>query len=88
MKTVATALCLGASLFLSSLVVIPPALAQQDEFNAADANGDGALSMEEITAVAKTTTAENYAAVDLNGDGTLQYDEFEIGVEEGFIVLD
>lgn len=81
MKTVATALACGA-LLVSSL-----ALAQEDRFKSADANGDGALTLEEVTAAAPDTTADKFAAVDLDGNGTLSYDEFELGVEEGYIAL-
>jgi len=81
MKTVATALVCGA-LLASSLAV-----AQEDRFKSADANGDSALTLEEVTAAAPDTTADKFAAVDLDGNGTLSYDEFELGVEEGYIAL-
>jgi len=82
MKTVAPALAFAA------LLVTYPALAQQEQFTAADTDGDGFLSFEETVAVASKTTPENFKAIDLNGDGKLDYDDFEIGVEEGFLVLD
>ena len=81
MKTVATALLVGA------LFGVSPALAQQDVFTGADADANGSLTKEELATVAPETSDEDYAAVDLNGDGSLQYDEFEIGVEEGFVVI-
>jgi len=64
----------------------PAALAQEDKFKAFDTNGDGTLSVEEVAAGMPETTLDNIAAVDLNSSGSLTYDEFEIDIEEGFLV--
>lgn len=61
-----------------------PASPAGDLFDDADANGDAVLTFDELTSVLPQATPEEFAAVDLNADGKLNYDEFELGLDEGY----
>jgi hypothetical protein len=52
------------------------ALAQDARFAAADADGDGAVSLAEAQALFPDMTEEDFAAADGDGDGALSEDEF------------
>lgn len=49
-------------------------------FKQADANADGALSMEEVATVFPGTTEDQFKAADANGDGALSEEEFAAAV--------
>ena len=70
-KTIAVA---ALALFASTSVYAAEA------FKQADANADGALSMEEITAVFPDTTEDQFKAADADGDGALSEAEFAAAV--------
>lgn len=53
-----------------------PALAQEADFAAVDANADGLVSMEEATAAGWDWTEDQFKAADGDGDGSLNADEF------------
>ena len=80
MKTVATALAASALLFSSF------AFADEETFNATDANGDGVLSVEEIQAAFPTTSEETFGEIDANGDGTVDLEEFDDALDSGALV--
>lgn len=61
-----------------------PASPSGDMFDDADANGDGVLTCEELTAVLPEATCAEFEKADLNHDGKLEYDEFELAVTEGY----
>ena len=82
MKTVATALAASA-LLISSFAF---AFADEETFNATDANGDGALSVEEIQAAFPTTSEEIFGEIDANGDGSVDLEEFEAALDSGTLV--
>jgi Ca2+-binding EF-hand superfamily protein len=51
-----------------------------ESFKQADANADGALSMEEVLAVYPGTTEDQFKAADADGDGALNEVEFAAAV--------
>ncbi len=51
--------------------------AQAVEFVVADADGDGAVTMEEAMAALPSVSSEMLAAADTNGDGVLSQPEYE-----------
>ncbi|GKX33326.1 MAG: hypothetical protein MnENMB40S_09440 [Rhizobiaceae bacterium MnEN-MB40S] len=53
------------------------AVAGAVEYSAADANGDGQVTLMEAQAVLPEASVEMIAAADLNGDGILTSTEFE-----------
>ena len=64
-------LALGLSAFSMA------AYAQAVEFVVADANGDGAVTMEEAMAALPTVSSDMLAAADTDGDGILSQPEYE-----------
>jgi hypothetical protein len=80
MKSVATALA------ASALVVSSLAFADEEKFKAADANGDGALSSEEVMAAFAGTTQEAFGTADADGSGSLSLEEFTAALGAGTIV--
>lgn len=52
---------------------------------AADANGDGVLTLDEVRAVMPEVTAESFSAMDLNADGALDAAEVEAAQEAGLM---
>lgn len=77
MKTVATALSLGA--LLASSV----AFADEAAFKAADTNADGALSVEELMISIPEATESDFTEADSDTNGTLSYEEFETARVKG-----
>ncbi|TMV08695.1 EF-hand domain-containing protein [Ruegeria sediminis] len=53
--------------------------------SAADANGDGMLTIEELQAVIPDLEAEQFASMDVNGDGSLDQDEVAAAQEAGLL---
>ncbi|SMO40746.1 hypothetical protein [Ruegeria faecimaris] len=53
--------------------------------SAADTNGDGVLTIEEVQAVVPDVDANGFAAMDANGDGALDQDEVAIAQEAGLL---
>ena len=53
-----------------------PALAQMADFQSADADGDGLVTMTEAADVGYEWTPEQFAQADANGDGGLSEEEF------------
>ncbi|WP_170717925.1 hypothetical protein [Ruegeria profundi] len=53
--------------------------------SAADANGDGVLTIEEVQAVVPEVNADTFSAMDANGDGALDADEIAIAQEAGLL---
>jgi hypothetical protein len=54
-----------------------PALAQTPDFKKADANGDGAVTLDEAKAAGLDWNEEALAGFDLNSDGVLNAEEFK-----------
>ncbi len=52
---------------------------------AADANGDGVLTIDEVQAVMPEVTVESFSTMDLNADGALDAAEVEAAQEAGLI---
>ncbi len=53
--------------------------------SAADANGDGVLTIEEVQAVSPNVDADTFSAMDANGDGALDADEVAVAQEAGLL---
>lgn len=51
----------------------------------ADANGDGAISMEEIKQVHPDVTEDVFAAIDADADGSVSEEEYQAAVEAGVL---
>ena len=67
------------SLFAVGLAA--PSFAQ----NAADANGDGLLTLDEVQAVFPDITPESFSAMDVNADGALDGDEIVAAQDAGMM---
>ncbi len=52
---------------------------------AADANGDGVLTIDEVQAVMPDITAESFNAMDLNADGALDAAEVQAAQDAGLM---
>lgn len=50
-----------------------------------DADGDGAISFEEMLAAYPATTEEDFAKVDTDGDGAVSADELAAAQEAGLV---
>jgi opacity protein-like surface antigen len=70
MKKVVLALGLAA-------LLAGPALAQEMDFTAVDADGDGQVTMEEAAGAGWDWTEEQFKAADADGNGVLSQEEFE-----------
>lgn len=68
---------------LSALAVGLPTLAAAQ--SAADTNGDGVLTIEEVQAVVPDVDADTFSAMDANADGVLDVDEIAIAQEAGLL---
>lgn len=68
---------------ISALALGLPTLAFAQ--NAADTNGDGVLTIDEVQAVVPDVDAEGFAQMDTNGDGALDQDEITIAQEAGLL---
>ena len=75
MKKVVIALGLAA-------LISGPALAQEMDFAAVDADGNGQVSMDEATAAGWNWTDEEFKAADADGDGALSEEEFAAAAGE------
>ena len=51
----------------------------------ADANGDGALSMEEIKEVHPDVTEDIFAAIDADASGSVSEEEYQAAVDAGVL---
>ncbi|WP_298848033.1 hypothetical protein [uncultured Ruegeria sp.] len=68
-------------LSIAALAVPGVVLAQ----SAADANGDGVLTIEEVQSVVPEVDADTFSVMDANGDGALDADEIAIAQEAGLL---
>jgi EF hand len=57
-------------------IVAAPALAVEVDFEVVDSDGNGMVTMEEVTAAGWEWTEEEFTAADTNGDGSLSAEEF------------
>lgn len=62
---------------VAGLFASTAAIAAEGGFAAADANSDGALTMEEMLTVMPSITAEQFQAADADGNGSLSEAEFQ-----------
>lgn len=67
---------------LGLLILSAPALLAQD------ADGDGLVTMEELTAAYPDVTEEAFTEADTNGDGALNAEELAAAREAGLIPMD
>lgn len=68
---------------LAAVALALPTLAAAQ--SAADANGDGVLTIEEVQAVVPEVNTDTFSAMDANGDGALDADEIAIAQEAGLL---
>ncbi|WP_420587021.1 hypothetical protein [Ruegeria sp.] len=68
---------------VTAITLALPALAVAQ--SAADTNGDGVLTIEEVQAVMPDVDAEGFSAMDANGDGALDADEIAVAQEAGLL---
>jgi len=61
------------------------AMAADSTFVAVDTNGDGALTMEEVSIAMPQATNEAFAAADIDQNGTLSEDEFVAALNDGVL---
>ncbi len=66
-----------AAAAIAGLFASTAAFAAEADFASADANSDGAVTMEEVLAVMPGMTAEQFNAADADGSGTLSEEEFK-----------
>lgn len=66
-------------------LVALPAAAMAADYVAADGNGDGMLSLEEVQAILPEVTTDIFIAVDADGDGLLNQDELAVAQTEGLM---
>jgi hypothetical protein len=78
MKTLALAIA-------STAFVAGAALAGDAKFTAADTNGDGALTLDEVAIAMPEATPDAFATADLDQSGTLTEDEFVAAVNGGVL---
>ena len=62
-----------------------PAIAASEGTIAMDTNGDGVITLDEMTAVFPDVTTENFIDADDNGDGLLDDAEIVAAQEKGLI---
>lgn len=74
---------LPAILFTGAIAVSVFALAADARFAAADADGDGAVTMEEAKVALPALTEDAFKAADADESGALSEEEFVGGLEEG-----
>ncbi|WP_170381053.1 hypothetical protein [Ruegeria atlantica] len=68
---------------LTALAIGLPALAIAQ--SAADENGDGVLTIEEVQAVLPEMNTDTFSAMDTNGDGALDEAEIAVAQEAGLL---
>ncbi|SHH18487.1 hypothetical protein [Marivita hallyeonensis] len=73
-----------AKLIALGLIALPGAALAAD-YVAADGNGDGMLSLEEVQAILPEVTTDTFIAVDADGDGLLNQDELAVAQTEGLM---
>lgn len=71
-------------LIAASLVTLPMA-AMAADYVAADGNGDGMLSLEEVQAVLPEVTTDTFMQADSDGDGLLNADELTVAQADGVL---
>jgi hypothetical protein len=72
------------TIFLSSTIAVIFA-GGLSAATAADANGDGVLTIDEVQAAMPDVTAEDFSTMDLDGSGTLDAAEIEAAQEAGLM---
>lgn len=73
-----------AKLIALGLFIVPVSAFAAD-YVAADGNGDGMLSLEEVQAILPEVTTDTFIAVDADGDGLLNADELAVAQTEGLM---
>jgi Ca2+-binding EF-hand superfamily protein len=68
-----------------ALTLAVPAMAQEGDFAALDANGDGFVTMAEFQAVMPEVSVDAFMQADTNADGALNEDELTTAQEEGIL---
>lgn len=71
---------------IALMAITVPAFAMAQA--AADANGDGVLTLDEVQAVYPDVTADSFAGMDLNADGALDGDEVAAAQEAGLMPVE
>lgn len=71
------------TLFSSLLALV--AASSLSAATAADANGDGVLTIDEVQAVMPEVTADAFNAMDTNADGALDADEVQAAQDAGLM---
>lgn len=71
------------TIFASFLLLTAPAFAQMVNV---DINEDGMVSFDELVAVYKNVTEEQFAEMDTNRDGSLDEDELNVAIDAGILV--
>lgn len=64
-------------LTVAGFLFATPVLAASEDFEKADADGDGKLTMEEAAVSMPDLTQEQFESADVDGDGMLSLEEFE-----------
>ena len=70
---------------IASLSLTGAALAMSEANSAADANGDGVLTIDEVQASFPDVTSDAFTAMDLNADGALDANEVAAAQEAGLM---
>lgn len=65
-----------ATLAAAGFLLATPAIAATASFESADANGDGAVTMDEAKTVMPEMTADEFAKADADANGALSAEEF------------
>ena len=73
-----------AKLIALGIIAVPGAALAAD-YVAADGNGDGMLSLEEVQAILPEISTDTFIAVDADGDGLLNQDELAVAQTEGLM---
>lgn len=68
-----------------TLTLALPAMAQENDFETLDANGDGFVTMAELQAVMPEVSVDAFMEADTNADGALSKEEFTAAQEEGIL---
>ncbi len=84
MKRFSTAMT-GAAIATAFALSATAAHAADSVFIAADTNGDGALTMEEVSIAMPQATEEAFITADIDRNGTLSEDEFVAALNDGVL---
>lgn len=68
---------IGKVLAVAGVMLAGPAFAATVAFESADANGDGAVTMDEAKSVMPDLTEDRFAAADSDANGSLSPAEFQ-----------